>query len=50
MAGTIEPGKKARMKLAVELSAGAHGDYPVSLKYGGRSSPTSPGAWAGPGE
>ncbi|QKV94573.1 hypothetical protein HUT19_24805 [Streptomyces sp. NA02950] len=32
--GTLEPGKKAQVKLAVELSAGAHGDYVVSLKYG----------------
>jgi hypothetical protein len=34
--GTIAPGKKARIKLPVELSASAHGDYTVSLKYGGR--------------
>lgn len=34
--GTIAPGRKARIKLPVELSAGAHGDYTVSLKYGGK--------------
>ncbi|WP_306323783.1 MULTISPECIES: hypothetical protein [unclassified Streptomyces] len=34
--GTIKPGQKARIKLPVELSAGAHGDYLVSLKYGGK--------------
>jgi hypothetical protein len=34
--GTIAPGKKAQIKLPVELSAGAHGDYTVSLKYGGK--------------
>lgn len=34
--GSIAPGRKARIKLPVELSAGAHGDYTVSLKYGGK--------------
>lgn len=34
--GTIRPGKKAQIKLPVELAAGAHGDYTVSLKYGGK--------------
>jgi hypothetical protein len=34
--GTIEPGKKAQIELPVELSAGAHGDYTVSVKYGGK--------------
>jgi len=34
--GTISPGKKARITLPVELSAGAHGDYTVSLKYAGK--------------
>ncbi|MBL1101324.1 hypothetical protein [Streptomyces coffeae] len=34
--GTIKPGKKARVKLEVELSAAAHGDYVVSLKYGSK--------------
>ncbi|MGW0826775.1 hypothetical protein [Streptomyces sp. NPDC002845] len=34
--GTIQPGKKARLALPVELAAGAHGDYTVSLKYGGQ--------------
>ncbi|KOV61599.1 MULTISPECIES: hypothetical protein [Streptomyces] len=34
--GTVEPGKRARISLPVELAAGAHGDYTVSLKYGGK--------------
>jgi hypothetical protein len=34
--GTIQPGRKARIALPVELAAGAHGDYTVSLKYGGK--------------
>ncbi|MFD7296954.1 hypothetical protein ACFV9W_27015 [Streptomyces sp. NPDC059897] len=34
--GTIDPGKKERIELPVELTAGAHGDYLVSLKYGGK--------------
>ncbi|MFI5976614.1 hypothetical protein [Streptomyces sp. NPDC051452] len=34
--GTLAPGKKAQIKLPVELSAGAHGDYTVSLDYDGR--------------
>lgn len=34
--GTIAPGGKAEIRLPVELSAGAHGDYSVSMKYGGR--------------
>nr|WP_322725919.1 hypothetical protein [Streptomyces spongiae] len=34
--GTIQPGKKARIALPVELAAGAHGSYTVSLKYGGK--------------
>ncbi|WP_406125704.1 hypothetical protein [Streptomyces sp. NBC_00989] len=34
--GTIAPGGKAEIKLPVELAAGAHGDYTVSMKYGGR--------------
>ncbi|MFE2293451.1 hypothetical protein [Streptomyces sp. NPDC059452] len=32
--GTIAPGSKAQVRLPVELSAGAHGDYQVSLRYG----------------
>ncbi|MFF7232882.1 hypothetical protein [Streptomyces sioyaensis] len=35
--GTIPAGKKARIRLPVELPAGAHGDYLVSLAYGGRT-------------
>ncbi|WP_256256038.1 hypothetical protein [Streptomyces sp. MUSC 14] len=34
--GTLAPGKKAQVKLPVELTAGAHGDYTVSLKYDGK--------------
>nr|WP_260860386.1 hypothetical protein [Streptomyces cupreus] len=34
--GTIAPGAKARIELPVELAAGAHGGYTVSLKYGGK--------------
>ncbi|MER6248776.1 hypothetical protein ACFY3E_25525 [Streptomyces griseorubiginosus] len=34
--GTIRPGGRARIELPVELAAGAHGDYTVSLKYGGK--------------
>ncbi|MFF3319146.1 hypothetical protein ACFYV5_27080 [Streptomyces sp. NPDC003035] len=33
--GTIEPGRKAQIRLPVELSAGAHGDYEVSVRYAG---------------
>ncbi|MBK3629033.1 hypothetical protein JHN59_30260 [Streptomyces sp. MBT49] len=32
--GTLGPGERARVELPVELAAGAHGDYTVSLKYG----------------
>ncbi|MEU8432771.1 hypothetical protein AB0F18_07610 [Streptomyces sp. NPDC029216] len=32
--GTIPPGGKAEIGLDVELPAGAHGDYAVSLRYG----------------
>ncbi|KUN98284.1 hypothetical protein AQJ67_28190 [Streptomyces caeruleatus] len=34
--GTVQPGRKARIELPLELAAGAHGDYTVSLKYGGK--------------
>ncbi|MEV6332182.1 hypothetical protein [Streptomyces sp. NPDC051909] len=34
--GTIEPGRKALVRLPVELTAGAHGDYQVSVRYGGK--------------
>lgn len=34
--GTVAPGRKAQIKLPFELAAGAHGDYTVSLKYGGK--------------
>jgi hypothetical protein len=32
--GTIAPGRKAQIGLPVELTAGAHGDYRISLRYG----------------
>ncbi|MFF9481445.1 hypothetical protein [Streptomyces sp. NPDC014733] len=34
--GTVPAGKKARVALDVELAAGAHGDYRVSARYGGK--------------
>ncbi|MFJ8825778.1 hypothetical protein ACIREE_28925 [Streptomyces sp. NPDC102467] len=34
--GTIAPGRKAQVELPVELTAGAHGSYLVSLKYSGK--------------
>ncbi|ANP55487.1 hypothetical protein J2Z21_006557 [Streptomyces griseochromogenes] len=34
--GTLAPGRRAQIKLPVELSAAAHGDYTVSLQYDGR--------------
>ncbi len=34
--GAVEPGGKARIELPVELAAGAHGDYQISLEYGGK--------------
>ena len=34
--GTVQPGKKQQIKLPVELASGAHGDYTVSLRYGGK--------------
>ncbi|MFF3467012.1 hypothetical protein [Streptomyces sp. NPDC002619] len=34
--GTLAPGRKAQIKLPLELAAGAHGDYTVSLRYGGK--------------
>ncbi|OIK23621.1 hypothetical protein [Streptomyces malaysiense] len=34
--GTLAPGKKAQIELPVELSAGAHGDYTVTVKYDGK--------------
>ncbi|MFF4604613.1 hypothetical protein ACFY12_18030 [Streptomyces sp. NPDC001339] len=34
--GTVLAGRKAEVRLPVELAAGAHGDYLVSLKYGGK--------------
>ncbi|GAA3245156.1 hypothetical protein [Streptomyces lavendulae] len=40
--GTIAPGGKAEVALGVELPAGAHGDYTVSLKYGDTVLATQP--------
>ncbi|MEU6976214.1 hypothetical protein [Streptomyces sp. NPDC046371] len=34
--GTLAPGRKALIRLPVELTAGAHGDYQVSVRYGGK--------------
>ncbi|MFF5786466.1 hypothetical protein ACFY8P_16055 [Streptomyces sp. NPDC012693] len=34
--GTVAPGGKALVRLPVELTAGAHGDYQVSVRYGGK--------------
>ncbi|MFE9452597.1 hypothetical protein [Streptomyces sp. NPDC006739] len=34
--GTLAPGRRTRVRLPVELAAGAHGDYSVSLRYGGK--------------
>ncbi|MCX4981278.1 hypothetical protein [Streptomyces sp. NBC_00572] len=34
--GTIQPGEKALVRLPVELTAGAHGDYQVSVRYAGK--------------
>ncbi|MGW7466176.1 hypothetical protein ACWGJT_16085 [Streptomyces xantholiticus] len=34
--GTIRPGEKARIELPVQLPAGAHGDYSISVKYGNK--------------
>ncbi|MEU6590596.1 hypothetical protein ABZ923_15480 [Streptomyces sp. NPDC046881] len=34
--GTLAPGKKAQVELPVELPAGAHGDYTVTLRHRGR--------------
>ncbi|NBE52041.1 hypothetical protein GUY60_11525 [Streptomyces sp. YC537] len=34
--GTLAPGKKAQVKLNVQLDAGAYGDYTVALRYGGK--------------
>ncbi|MFC8915150.1 neocarzinostatin apoprotein domain-containing protein [Streptomyces sp. NPDC057116] len=33
--GTVPPGRKALVELPVQLPAGAHGDYQVSVRYGG---------------
>ncbi|KIF05032.1 hypothetical protein PL81_15520, partial [Streptomyces sp. RSD-27] len=46
--GTIPPGGKAEVGLDVELPAGAHGDYTVSLKYGETVLATQPWGVARP--
>ncbi|MFD9566805.1 hypothetical protein [Streptomyces sp. NPDC059994] len=40
--GTIKPGGKAEVRLGFELSAGSHGDYQVSVKYGQKVLATQP--------
>ncbi|MEH6375182.1 hypothetical protein V7793_12730 [Streptomyces sp. KLMMK] len=40
--GTIPAGQRARVAFDVELAAGAHGPYEVSLKYGGKVLVTEP--------
>ncbi|MCX5075063.1 hypothetical protein OHA84_15465 [Streptomyces sp. NBC_00513] len=40
--GTVPPGGKAEIRLDTTLSAGAHGDYTVSLKYGDKVLATQP--------
>ncbi|MFE3183544.1 hypothetical protein ACFXKR_22185 [Streptomyces violascens] len=40
--GTIQPGQKAEVRLDFELSAGAHGDYQVSLQYAKKLLATEP--------
>lgn len=47
--GTIASGRKAQIKLPVELTAGAHGDYQVSLRYGGKVLAEQPWGSAVPG-
>ena len=47
--GTIRPGGKARSSCPWSSRAGAHGDYTVSLKYGGKVLTEHPWAWDGPG-
>lgn len=47
--GTIGSGGKARIELPVELAAGAHGDYQVSLRYGGKVLAEQPWGSAAPG-
>lgn len=40
--GSVAPGTKQQIKLPVELASGAHGDYRVQLKYGGKVIVTEP--------
>lgn len=47
--GTIAPGRKAQIGLPVELTAGAHGDYRISLRYGTKTLAEQPWGWAVPG-
>ncbi|GAA2059626.1 hypothetical protein GCM10009801_00470 [Streptomyces albiaxialis] len=34
--GTVDPGRKERIELPVELSSGAHGEYTVAAKHGAK--------------
>lgn len=47
--GTIAPGKKAQIKLDTELSAGAHGDYQIAVRYSGKVLIEQPWGWGVPG-
>ncbi|WP_277441196.1 hypothetical protein [Streptomyces sp. SPB162] len=40
--GSVAPGMKQQIKLPVELASGAHGDYRVQLRYGGKVLVTEP--------
>ncbi|MEU3458723.1 hypothetical protein ABZ721_02045 [Streptomyces sp. NPDC006733] len=40
--GTVPAGRKQQIKLPVELASGAHGDYRVQLRYGGKVLVTEP--------
>ncbi|MFJ8310664.1 MULTISPECIES: hypothetical protein [unclassified Streptomyces] len=40
--GIIQPGQKAEIRLGFELSAGAHGDYQISLQYAKKLLVTQP--------
>ncbi|MFI9105589.1 hypothetical protein ACIGXA_34300 [Streptomyces fildesensis] len=40
--GSVAPGMKQQIKLPVELTSGAHGDYRVQLRYGGKVLVTEP--------
>nr|WP_202447195.1 neocarzinostatin apoprotein domain-containing protein [Streptomyces sp. SID5468] len=46
--GTVAPGAKALVRLPVELAAGAHGDYRISVAYAGRVLAVQPWSVARP--